>query len=1090
MAMMKSAAGYLIIFFALASVVLSQEAGKETIPKPDYSKEGYVIEQYRTSVTFENDGTSTRSNQSRVRVQSDAGVQKFGLLTFVYQNSTESFAIDYLRVLKADGSVVVTPPENVQDMPSDITRNAPLYSDIRQKHVAVKGLSSGDVLEYQCQWKTTSPLAPGQFWFDYDFDRNLIVLDEQLEIRVPRKRQIKLKSAEVAPKISETDNYRVYVWKTTNLTSKTDNDAVGNRDEKIWRLARGHFPQPAVRMSSFESWEEVGRWYSNLQKERIKPTPEIQAKAAELTKDAADDMVKLHAIYRYVSTQFRYIAIDFGIGRYQPHKADEVLQNQYGDCKDKHTLLAALLGTVGIKVYPALIGSSREVDEDVPSPSQFDHVISVVPQGHDFLWLDTTPEVAPFAHLMTSLRDKNALVIPDDKPSTLVVTPVNPPFKESFAYKADGKLGDDGVLDAKIERTIRGDIEILLRGAFRRLPESQWKDLAQAISYSTGFSGTVSDVIATRPENTEEPFHIVYSYNRKDYSDWSDKQITPPLPSFSLTAPVDDDKKPSVPFWLGAPGEILLQSRIEFPKGYKVEVPSPVNLDREFAEYHSKYELKDGAFAAERHFVIKRREVLPSQAEEYKSFLKAIRDDENRYTTFSAEVHPSENAPPKKEASVTTSFRDEFWKLPNSANPEAERQEEEARMAWNRGDMNSALGLFEQAVTLDEQFARAWVSAGDLYLWNKRQDAGLHAYRMAVRAAPAQIYPSKALGFALMQLHKYDEAIQVWQSFIKNFPEDKDGQDNLGLALFQLKRYSEAVSAFELSVKLSPDRAFLERQLGYAYLKTNQSDKAIDMFQKALKQDAKPTTLNSIAYTLAEASEKLPQALEYAERAVHEEEEASQKVNLASLKDEDLGHTQNLAAYWDTLGWVNFRMKNFVSAEKYLNAAWSLSQYPVIADHLGQVYEQQHKTQAAIHIDRLALAAAGSLPDSGIEVDAIIQRLKRLGAQPARKSLGGYPGGGELSTMRATKMPRLVQNVATAEFFLLFSPDSKVKDVKFVSGSEKLKFAAKTLAVAKFDVPFPDNSAAQLVRRGVLGCYPTTGCSFVLLTIDQVKSVH
>ena len=125
----------------------------------------------------------------------------------------------------------------------------------------------------------------------------------------------------------------------------------------------------------------MGRWYGSLQQERIKPTPEIRAKAAELTKGASDDDAKLRAIYKYVSTEFRYIGIAFGIGRYQPHAAAEVLSNQYGDCKDKHTLFASLLDAVGIKAYPALISSSQEIDPDVPSPGQFDHVIGVVPHG-------------------------------------------------------------------------------------------------------------------------------------------------------------------------------------------------------------------------------------------------------------------------------------------------------------------------------------------------------------------------------------------------------------------------------------------------------------------------------------------------------------------------------------------------------------------------------------------------------------------------------------------------------------------------------------------------------------------------------------
>ena len=89
------------------------------------------------------------------------------------------------------------------------------------------------------------------------------------------------------------------------------------------------------------------------------------------------------AIYSFVSTQYRYIGISFGIGRYQPHAADDVLSNNYGDCKDKHTLLASLLQASGITLYPALISSSWKLDPDIPSPGavRSHHRLSAAGQG-------------------------------------------------------------------------------------------------------------------------------------------------------------------------------------------------------------------------------------------------------------------------------------------------------------------------------------------------------------------------------------------------------------------------------------------------------------------------------------------------------------------------------------------------------------------------------------------------------------------------------------------------------------------------------------------------------------------------------------
>ncbi len=169
--------------YLLASLSFAQNpASPHLSTQPDYPKEASVIESYHTAVSYENDGTGTRTIVLRARVQSDAGVQQYGLLQFSYSSTNEEVAIDYVRVQKPDGTVVETPPDNVQDMPAEITQQAPFYTDYREKHVPVKGLGVGDVLEYQVHFRLVKPLIPGQFWYADDFIRTGIVLDEELKI--------------------------------------------------------------------------------------------------------------------------------------------------------------------------------------------------------------------------------------------------------------------------------------------------------------------------------------------------------------------------------------------------------------------------------------------------------------------------------------------------------------------------------------------------------------------------------------------------------------------------------------------------------------------------------------------------------------------------------------------------------------------------------------------------------------------------------------------------------------------------------------------------------------------------------------------
>jgi tetratricopeptide (TPR) repeat protein len=1098
---MFSRLGASLLLLPLAWVMFPQDQQpKPTTTKPDYSQEAFLIEHFTQKEKYENDGTSSKEVTGCVRVQSDAGVHEYGLLNFIYASGTGTFEVAYVRVRKPDGSVVETPPESIQDMPAQVTREAPFYSDIREKHVAVKGLSVGDIVEYQTHEHTTKPLAPGQFWTNYTFTHNGIVLDEQLEISVPRNRTVKVKSATIQPVIGEAGEYRVYTWHSSNL--QHDNESNKKRDdtEKLWQLARGRLPAPDVQMSSFTSWDEVGRWYGGLQDEQVKPTAEVTAKAAELTRNAADDDAKMRALYSYVSTQFRYIGIAFGIGRYQPHSAGAVLENQYGDCKDKHTLLASLLSATGIPAYPALISTSHDVDADVPSPGQFDHVITVVPKADGLIWLDSTSEVGPYQYLLPPLRDKQALAIWKDKPAALVTTPASPPFPQVQRFTMKAKLSDAGVLEGNADYSFRGDLEYYLRAGFRAVPFPQWKDLAQRISLGLGFGGDVSDVTASSTEKTDEAFHFSYRYTRKDFGDWAHHQTLAPEPLITLPAPSDEESLPLGPSWLGSPTEILFRCEVELPAGNSPNLPGDIHLKQDFAEFDATYEFKDGKMITERHLKTLLREVPAAEREQYKKFVKTIQDDYGAFIPLSSGASFSATADvPNSVVTAMGSMAASLRNLPNSLNTEATRLESAAHDAGEKNDTQTAVSSLYRAVAADPKFARAWVTLGILLFAQKQQDAAIEAFHKAMDAAPGEAAIPKALGYGLMADKRWADAVPVWQDFIKAHPADGDGPANLGICLIQLERYSEAAVAFEAALKIRNDRPNLQMSLASAYLHAGDRDKAAAAFHTLAEMDKDGAHFNDIAYIMANEGLDLPAALDYSRKAVLKAEQDSEKVTLADLKVEDLAQTARLAANWDTLGWIYEQKSEFSAAEPYLKAAWKLSQDGVVAAHLCQLYSKMNQTANAIRMCRIAvyrlpMAQVLPLTEFKTQVDEAQKTLNRLTGEKSK------PGDTAIASdlvvhERRFELPRFTQGTESAEFFVLLASDGKSKalkaaDVKFISGSQKLKLEGKRLMNIDFNVPAPDDTPSHAVRRGFLGCYQYSGCSFIILDPASVHSVN
>jgi len=1039
-----------IVFLAAAGArgQAPSAGGAKIDSPPDYSKEAFIIAKARTVASFENDGTSSRAITSEVRVQSEAGVQQWGVLTLGYSSANEEVEIGYVRVRKAGGMVVETSADSVQDVTSEVMRLAPMYSDYHEKHVAVKGLGAGDVLEYQVTTRLHTPLIPGQFWFAYDFQKANIVLDEEVEVNLQRDRQVKVKSPDLKPTIVEAGKRRVYTWKTANQEVKKNDEP------------RREFPPPTILVSTFKSWEEVGRWWNGLEQQGATPGPEIRAKAAELTRDAATREEKVRALYNYVATRFRYISISFGIGRYQPHAAGDVLKNEYGDCKDKHTLLATLLQAVGIEAYPALVNSTRQIDPDVPSPGQFDHVVSTVPEtpgGSKLTWLDTTTEVAPFGLLAFNLRDKMALVIPSALPPLLVTTPAEPPFKSFQRYEIDAKLSDTGVLEGKVQRSYRGDSELLVRAWFRQTPQAQWKDLVQVISRGAGFGGDVSEIEAGSPEATSEPYRISYKYTRKDYPDWANHRITAPV-GFLGFPEIKEDEKRTQPILLGAPEEITDIAKVELPKGYAPRLLPGVDLVRDFAEYHSSYAFKDGVFVAEVHVVVRKREVPLAALDDYRSFQKAVSDDQNRYTDLV-------NGP---EALYAPS---------PSSNAEANKLVQEAREAFQRRELDGASDSLQQALKLDDHYKDAWLLLGGVRLAQGRTNEGLTALRKAIEVDPKDTRTYKMLGLTYMGMRRPEEAVPVWRDLLKQDPNDKDAHVNLGNILLNLKRYGEAVPELEAAVALNKPSSALNVALANAYIGAGSPDKAVALLKKEAEIALNPTTWNDVAYTLADHNLCLSDAQRYAEKAVKSVEEDAAKVRLDKLEVADLNRMTQLSAFWDTLGWVYFREGDIPKAQKYLEAAWNLEQNWLIGEHLAQVYGKQGKKAAADH--QYALAR---------EFEPVLGRPDGSFVHP--KPVQNFAIQ-ELLEMRRTKLGKVSAKQGRAEFFVCLGPGGRVEDVKFISGAEHIRSLSKVVASLKFKAPLPDDAPVKLVRRAVLLCNGgDLGCYLTLFTVDSVHSTE
>jgi hypothetical protein len=322
--------------------------------------------------------------------------KRFGDFDISFAPPHEELEFLDCEVLQPNGQVARMDPEGLRT-----AGERPLgeYQPTRRKFFSLPGVVPGAVLHvrYRSQWKEypmprvsmVLPLA-----------RELPVVDSSVEVRLPKEVPLHFCFEGVSapePALRQTTYARSYTWHLPQLAPAT-----------LEPLSNPH-RHASLLLSTFADWQAFGDWYAHISKLAAEGTDEIATKARELTRDAKTPREKVEALYNYVAS-LRYVAVPLGVNSLRPHAAANVLQNQFGDCKDKANLLNALLHASNIEADLVLAPRFSQAREEVPGLA-FNHAISRVKLADETLWLDTTDEVCRFGLLPPGDASRNVLVV-------------------------------------------------------------------------------------------------------------------------------------------------------------------------------------------------------------------------------------------------------------------------------------------------------------------------------------------------------------------------------------------------------------------------------------------------------------------------------------------------------------------------------------------------------------------------------------------------------------------------------------------------------------------------------------------------------
>jgi hypothetical protein len=416
----------------------------------------------------------------------------------------------------------------------------------------------------------------------------------------------------------------------------------------------GYFPPTDNRagLQGLKYWSAVSAWLSGLVEPAAEANESIRAKAQQLTAGASSELDRIRAIAAFTQ-QTKYVEIALNLtrgGGYTPHTAKDTLVSNYGDCKDKATLMRALLKAAGIDSFLTTISADDRayVRPEWASPMQFNHAILAV-RVSDAVSLPTvlpdtplwrllifypTDRITPVGDLPEEEQGSHALVIAGTR-GELLTMPQLPASARRIESSAEGAVDADGRLVAKIERQYFGQSALPLRrvqtyGANDELKKDVERAFAGRVT-----STTVRNVAATtHPEENRLTLSLDLEAGRFAQNMQGRLYIIRPgllatggeylLPARERTAPVkleSDLRRDSI--------------RIRIPTGYKVdEIPPPVKIDTEYGSLEASWAVESGEIIMNRGLEIRQKVAGASEYRQVRDFFDQVTGAESAPVVF------------------------------------------------------------------------------------------------------------------------------------------------------------------------------------------------------------------------------------------------------------------------------------------------------------------------------------------------------------------------------------------------------------------------------------------------------------------------
>jgi Domain of Unknown Function with PDB structure (DUF3857)/Transglutaminase-like superfamily len=611
---------------------------------PDYDKDTVaVILLDETQTTVHDNGEIDTLHRVAIRLLRPEARREYGGIAVDFDKETK---IAYLKAwtIESNGHEIAVGDKDTTEhgFLADIE-----YTDVRVKALQFPEASAGNVVGYEYVQRK----RPYVFEDVWEFQDPAPVLKARFELQLPPGWEFTTSWFNYAEQERQTLGSNQYVWEVNNLPGVEIEP-----DMPAWETVAGwaglkYFPRdPAMRPKTNGTWQDMGLWYVGLTKSSRVASPQIKQKVADLTSGVSDPLQKIRVLTEYMQRNIRYMAVEIGIGGYQPHPAAEVFAHQYGDCKDKATLLSSMLSEIGVESFYVIVDTERGVVHPNYPSMNFDHVIlairlpdsitdaglySVVndPTLGRLLIFDPTNQRVPLGYLPWYLQQNYGLLV-GPAGGGLIPLPLLPAATNRLLRTAKFNLSSAGDLSGEVHEVAWGGPAAQQRAEFLDAQPSKRVDIFDHFLARSLDNFSLTSASLGNLENYDQNLTLNYKFSSQSYASASgDLMFVRPRvvgdQGTGMLRLFTEQKARKYPIQFEEATRQDDVFDITLPAGYVVDgLPEPVKADCDYATYKSETTVADGVLHYKRTFEIKNVTIPTEKLAAIHDFLQQVAADQ------------------------------------------------------------------------------------------------------------------------------------------------------------------------------------------------------------------------------------------------------------------------------------------------------------------------------------------------------------------------------------------------------------------------------------------------------------------------------